>query len=88
MSSTRVYLNVPFPKKDEAKQNGARFDGEQKQWYVQTPIAWLKCAEFLPLDAVSPWPDKDWQSYTYEQRFDARNEGCLWDAEARCWFRP
>ena len=32
----KVYLNVPFAKKDEAKKMGARWDAERKKWYVNT----------------------------------------------------
>jgi hypothetical protein len=31
----RVYLNVPFNRKEAAKSAGARFDSEKKLWYIQ-----------------------------------------------------
>ena len=31
--STKLYLNVPFAKKDLAKKNGARWDKDKKKWY-------------------------------------------------------
>lgn len=45
----RVYLNVPYDEKDQAKRDfGARFDGARKQWYVkksadfgEVPKHWL-----------------------------------------------
>lgn len=30
---TRYYHRVPFAKKDEAKREGMRFDGQKKKWY-------------------------------------------------------
>jgi ribonuclease HI len=30
----KVYLNVPFAKKDEAKALGARWDPQKKKWYI------------------------------------------------------
>lgn len=30
----KVYLNVPFEEKDEAKKMGARWDNDKKKWYV------------------------------------------------------
>lgn len=30
----RVDLKVPYAEKDEAKAQGAKFDGERKVWYV------------------------------------------------------
>ena len=29
------YICVPFEKNDEAKQAGARFDKDEKKWYVE-----------------------------------------------------
>ncbi len=29
----RVYLNVPYDEKDEAKSLGARWDPDRQQWY-------------------------------------------------------
>lgn len=30
----KIYLNVPFSKKDEAKSKGARWDAGSKKWYI------------------------------------------------------
>jgi phage/plasmid primase-like uncharacterized protein len=30
----RVYINVPYPEKNEAKAKGARFDADEKSWYI------------------------------------------------------
>jgi len=30
----RVYLNVPYSEKDQAKAKGARWDAEKKKWYI------------------------------------------------------
>jgi hypothetical protein len=37
--SKRVYLNVPFARKDEAKELGARFDPGVKLWWIAEGIA-------------------------------------------------
>jgi hypothetical protein len=34
MASTKVYLNVPYAQKDEAKVPGAKWDATHKKWYV------------------------------------------------------
>src|SRR5690606_5184753 len=34
MKNTRLYLNVPYKEKDEAKVLGARWDPERKEWYT------------------------------------------------------
>ena len=30
----RLYLNVPYRQKDEAKALGAKWDAEEKKWYI------------------------------------------------------
>lgn len=32
-TSNKIYHSVPYAKKDEAKKEGMRFDGEKKKWY-------------------------------------------------------
>ncbi|MFI3136422.1 MAG: DUF5710 domain-containing protein, partial [Methylococcaceae bacterium] len=34
MADSKIYLNVPFAQKDEAKALGARWDAAQKKWYI------------------------------------------------------
>lgn len=34
MKNTRLYLNVPYKEKEEAKALGARWDPEKKKWYI------------------------------------------------------
>ena len=33
-SIEKIYLDVPFSKKDEIKKMGGRWDSEQKKWYI------------------------------------------------------
>ncbi len=34
MADSKIYLNVPFAQKDEAKALGAKWDAIQKKWFV------------------------------------------------------
>jgi len=34
-SNTKLYLNVPFARKEEAKRLGAMWDAENKKWYMK-----------------------------------------------------
>lgn len=34
MPNSKIYLNVPYAQKDEAKALGARWDAARKKWYV------------------------------------------------------
>ena len=54
-----LLLNVPFAQKDEAKALGARWDKDQKKWYVPDhvdPLPFLERAEWTDPDYVAPPP--------------------------------
>lgn len=38
MPTNRVYLKCPFADKDEAKELGAKWDNEQRKWYVPNGV--------------------------------------------------
>ena len=40
--STKLYLNVPFEKKELAKKNGARWDKDKKKWYYLEDLDTVK----------------------------------------------
>jgi len=46
MVSSKIYLNVPFTQKDDAKKLGAQWDSQNKSWYVPSD---------QHLDAFSKW---------------------------------
>ncbi len=35
-SIKKIYLDIPFDDKDEAKANGARWDGDKKKWFIMS----------------------------------------------------
>lgn len=46
--STPVLLNVPIEEKDDAKALGARWNGEQKKWYVPAGVDVGLFAKWMP----------------------------------------
>ncbi|WP_347986969.1 DUF5710 domain-containing protein [Methylomonas sp. AM2-LC] len=53
MSSTKLYLKVPYTEKDAAKTLGAKWDANQKKWYVP---------EKLDISLFSKWFDESNQN--------------------------
>ncbi len=45
---SRIYLDVPFAQKDQAKGLGARFDWDAKRWYVQDGLDVQLFRQWLP----------------------------------------
>jgi hypothetical protein len=44
----RVELQVPFTEQEDAKRRGARWDGEQKSWYLPAGIDRTGFEQWLP----------------------------------------
>ncbi|MFK5948981.1 MAG: DUF5710 domain-containing protein [Methylococcales bacterium] len=38
MVNSRIYLNVPYSQKDEAKALGAKWDANKKRWYASNNL--------------------------------------------------
>lgn len=61
--SPRKYLNVPYVEKDAAKQLGARWDAEEKKWFIPPGIEPEAFAQWRQLERQpSPLPIKKPQS--------------------------
>jgi hypothetical protein len=84
----RVNLNVPYEEKDLAKAEGAKWDKEERVWYVDSVFPWRSCQKYLTTTAYPFENVRDWQDYSYDQRAEARDAGCLWDPNAKCWYKP
>lgn len=48
MVSKRVYLNVPFERKEEAKQLGAKWNPQKKKWYCENTDDLHKLLQLFP----------------------------------------
>jgi ribonuclease HI len=50
--SRRIYLDVPYMRKDEVKKFGARWDPKKKKWYMMTSLSQSKRAAILNIVAT------------------------------------
>ena len=50
--SRRIYLDVPYIRKDEVKKFGARWDPKKKKWYMMTSLPESKKAAILNIVAT------------------------------------
>lgn len=55
-ADNRIYLDVPFEKKDSARANGARWSPEHKLWYVQTQHYRGAITQFAPAFKEREYP--------------------------------
>ena len=90
----RVYLNVPYREKEQAKQLGASWDRQCKQWYIPSGHNVDTFAAWLPNPRQSqPRTNVGIQDSTrvyltvpYEERREAKQAGALWDSIAGSWY--
>jgi exodeoxyribonuclease VII large subunit len=52
----KIYLEVPYPEKDRAKNLGARWDPIRRKWYVAGTAQLTPFREWLPPDLRSEVP--------------------------------
>ncbi len=67
----RIYLRVPYEEKEEAKQLGARWDPDRKQWYVppaMTVNVSKKTSKLLSMWNIGGTGDEEHQAMTSENR--------------------
>ncbi|MFU8797084.1 MAG: zincin-like metallopeptidase domain-containing protein [Gammaproteobacteria bacterium] len=93
----KIYLNVPYEKKDEAKGLGARWDRSAQSWYVPAGIdsipfdAWRKedvdtqTSIFLPTTTTKS-QDRVYLAVPYSDRHEAKANGAAWDKAAKSWY--
>ena len=73
----KVFMSIPFEEKDWARENGFRFDGKGKCWY-------------LP-GGKDPLPYRAYWSYlenTYTDREELKKRGCRYNRRLKKWYVP
>ena len=73
-NNERVYLNVPFKQKEEAKALGAQWDRQKRSWYVPAATDTAAFAKWLKKEETVQTPQKE----ASEQRRDPQRRlfGC------------
>ena len=92
----RIYLSVPFVQKDEAKALGARWDRNEKAWYVPPDVdsslfaVWIVTRDQLASEPPTLEPKKrsvrEYLAVPFGERQAAKAAGALWDKEAKSWY--
>jgi hypothetical protein len=48
MTNSKLYLDVPYPQKDQAKALGAKWDASRKKWYIPNGVESASFAQWKP----------------------------------------
>ena len=98
----KVYINVPFREKNEAKILGARWNRGQQSWYIPAGVEqalfskWKQSGDST-LNAqaettnIKTATDKvranrQYLAVPYRERLAAKAEGALWDKQVKSWY--
>jgi antirestriction protein ArdC len=98
-AASRVYLNVPFKEKNEAKAAGAKWDRAAVKWYApqgadmaalarwqqQPETAATKEAEQSESNIAQ---DRIYLAVPFGERQAAKEAGAFFDSAAKAWFAP
>lgn len=91
-AESRIYLDVPYKEKNAAKELGAKWDRQEKSWYIpmemeQTPFTkWLKKKEGHENDRLPFRPRREYLAVPYGERKEAKAWGAKWDTVERSWY--
>ena len=83
----RHYIDVPFNEKNEAKALGAKWDQENKGWYVPEGVNMADFAKW-PEKQKSEMPARDYIKVPMKDKDEAKALGARWDKDNKLWFIP
>ena len=95
--SDRVYLNIPFKNKDDAKKRGAKWDGDKKSWYVsrdarkdfpqyQQKQVHQKTKQEKIAQEQKKHPGRVYINVPFKQKQKAKEDGAKWDPSIKSWY--
>ncbi|KAH9249854.1 hypothetical protein BASA81_012345 [Batrachochytrium salamandrivorans] len=83
LAQKRVFLDVPFKEKDEAKLLGARFNVKVKKWH----IAEHEIELFAKWEVIDPTNHEPvYLLVPFKEKDEAKQLGAKFDPEKRQWF--
>jgi len=87
----RLYINVPFRQKDEAKSLGAQWDRARQSWYVPAgvdprPFAKWRQDQDTARERAKTTAKRRYLAVPFSERNAAKAAGALWDKQSRSWY--
>ena len=91
--SSKIWIDVPYSQKDEAKALGARWDRQEQSWYVPAGVDPAPFARWTPATALQARPrqpqaipQRQYLAVPYGERVAAKAAGAVWDKAAKSWY--
>ena len=90
---SKIWIDVPYPQKNEAKALGARWDRQEQSWYVPAGVDPEPFARWTPATALQArprqpqaTPQRQYLAVPYGERVAAKAAGAVWDKAAKSWY--
>lgn len=80
-----IYLQVPFDLKDQAKENGCKWDSEKKLWYSPTNYE-TDYDEFVSKYRRINLTELFENKKLYDVRETLKKYNCCWDSQNKEWY--
>jgi len=85
----KIYLDVPYDNRADAKVSGAKWDAENKKWYfsIPEPDGATKLSDYQK-ELIERWKlkAKIYLTVPFEYKDDAKEKGARWDNENKKWY--
>lgn len=96
VSDESVYVQIPYADREQAKMLGAKWDKEEKSWYIppgvnQEPFRkWLDSAtnQAKTVTDNTPAIAKTLIDVPFREKNEARALGAKWDKDQKSWYIP
>ncbi len=91
-SGVKIYLDVPYREKEEAKALGAKWDRQEQSWYIPADkdesafAKWKQRDASIAREARKSGGERVYLAVPYGERVAARAAGAVWDKTARSWY--
>ena len=93
LEPAKIWLDVPYREKEQAKREGAQWDKAAKRWYAREGADLDRLAAWMPKEVRPDMPpvmatEKTWLAVPYGEKEQAKRLGARWDGKARSWYAP
>ena len=85
-NTKKIYLDVPYEKKDPIKQLGARWDKNKKKWYVMSNLSEEKRAAIENILKSSSQFERIYLDVPYAKKDPVKKLGARWDKNKKKWY--
>ncbi len=81
------FIDVPYRDKDKVKALGAKWDIQNKSWFIPAGLDKSKFAEWQPKERKEP-EKRDYIKVPKSEKDEAKALGARWDSARKSWFIP